>query len=43
MKTGECYFRDDAGALWLAESFQDEAGVVTSIQTLIEGNSESSV
>lgn len=35
-KTGEVYFRDEAGALWLAESFVSEAGVVTTQATEIE-------
>lgn len=35
-KTGECYYRDDAGALWLAESFVDAKGVVTTTDTLVE-------
>ncbi len=29
MKTGECYFLDDEDNLWLAESYQDDAGEVT--------------
>jgi len=36
MKTGECYYRDETGALYLSESFQDEAGVVTTTTTLVE-------
>lgn len=32
MKTGECYFRDEDGNLWLAISYQDENGTVTTIQ-----------
>lgn len=28
-KTGECYYRDDEGQLWLAESFVDAKGVTT--------------
>ena len=28
-KTGECYYRDDEGQLWLAESFVDGKGVTT--------------
>ena len=35
-KTGEVYFRDPDGALYLAESFVDEVGVVTTQHTLIE-------
>ena len=35
-KTGECYYRDENGALWLAESFVDKKGVVTTRDTLIE-------
>ena len=35
-KTGACYWRDEAGDLWLAESFEDEAtGEVTTTNTLI--------
>jgi len=30
MKTGECYFLDEEGVLWLCESFVDEGGNVTS-------------
>lgn len=29
MKTGECYYLDENGSLWLAVSYQDESGVVT--------------
>ena len=36
VKTGECYWRDADGALWLAESFQDKFGNVTTQDTLIE-------
>ena len=36
MKTGEVYFRDEDGALWLCESFVDENGVVTTKQTCVE-------
>ena len=35
-KTGECYWRDERGGLWLAESFVDEAGVVTTQDVEIE-------
>jgi hypothetical protein len=35
-KTGECYYRDEAGVLWLAESFVDEKGMVTSEDREIE-------
>jgi len=35
MKTGECFFRDDDGRLWLAESFIDIDGVVTTVNTLM--------
>ena len=35
-KTGQCYFRDEAGALWLAESFVDAKGCVTTQQIEIE-------
>lgn len=37
-KTGECYWRDEFGALWLAESFVDEAGAVTTTQTKVEAD-----
>ena len=36
MKTGECYFRTENGDLWLAESFENEDGVVTTSETFIE-------
>jgi hypothetical protein len=35
-KTGEVYFRDEAGALWRCESYEDENGVVNTQQTEIE-------
>jgi hypothetical protein len=35
IKTGECYFRDEEGALWCAASYVDEGGVVTTEQTLV--------
>lgn len=36
-KTGECYFRDELGQLWLAESYVNEAtGEVTTQDLLIE-------
>lgn len=37
-KTGQCYYLDDDGQLWLAESYQKENGVVTtqSIEILEE-------
>ena len=35
VKTGECYWRDDVGELWLAESFVDVIGVSTTLHTLI--------
>ena len=31
-KTGECFFREEDGSLWLAESFVDDKGVVTTQQ-----------
>lgn len=41
MKTGECYYRDDAGRLWLGETFVDEEGVTRTTQTLVvEGGEE---
>ncbi len=36
MKTGECYYLDDAGQLWLACSYCDENGVVTTVQVPVE-------
>ena len=36
VKTGECYFRDEAGLLWLAISYQDELGFVETVQVQIE-------
>ena len=36
IKTGECFFRDEDGLIWLAESFQDEDGVVTTQHTLVD-------
>lgn len=43
IKTGECYWRDEEGKLWLAESFKEvkkvdgkEVEVITTTQTLIE-------
>jgi len=35
-KTGECYYRDDNGYLWLAESYMDDDGVVTTQSIQIE-------
>ena len=35
-KTGECYFRDENGDLWLAESFCDKLGVITTVSTQIQ-------
>lgn len=35
-KTGECYYRYDSGALWLAESWVDDNGVVTTKENLVE-------
>ena len=36
VKTGECFFRDEDGGLWLAVSYQDENGVVETVQVQIE-------
>ena len=36
VKTGECFFRDESGALWLAESFISEDGTVTTQQIEVE-------
>lgn len=35
-KTGECFFRDEEGALWLSESFEDENGIVESVNRKID-------
>ena len=36
-KTGECHYRDEAGAIWLAQSWlNEETGEVTTTDTLIE-------
>jgi hypothetical protein len=32
VKTGECYFKDEAGQLWLAISYQYENGLVETVQ-----------
>lgn len=32
-KTGECWWRDEANQLWLAESWQDDNGAVDTTQT----------
>lgn len=34
-KTGECYWRDEFDQLWLAESWVDENGVVSTTQTAV--------
>lgn len=36
VKTGECYFRNEAGDLCLSESFVDENGEVTSEDRVVE-------
>jgi hypothetical protein len=36
VKTGECYYRDEAGNLCLAESFVDEAGDVSTQVTIVD-------
>lgn len=36
IKTGEVFYRDVDGNLWIAESFQDEDGKVTTQDTLVE-------
>ena len=38
MKTGQVFFRDENDELYLAESFEDEEGKVTTTQTKIEEN-----
>jgi hypothetical protein len=35
-KTGEVYFRTPEGALFLAQSYEDEDGVVTTYQIEVE-------
>jgi len=35
-KTGECYWRDDEGRLWLATSYVDEDGVVTTQNMFVD-------
>ena len=35
-KTGQCYFREADGSLWLAEAFQDNKGVVSTQSMLVE-------
>ncbi|MBI3144921.1 MAG: hypothetical protein HYZ18_06550 [Pseudogulbenkiania sp.] len=40
MQTCECYYRDDAGRLWLAETFMDDEGATSTTQTLVEEDSE---
>jgi len=39
-KTGECYWIDQYETLWLAESFVDNDGVVSTTQTMIEAAPE---
>lgn len=41
-KTGECYYRDEAGALWLAESFVSATGECTTTDTLVEPATDTS-
>lgn len=36
IKTGECFYQDELGDLYLAESFIDPEGVVSTKNTLIE-------
>ena len=36
IKTGECFYRDELGDLYLAESFIDPEGIVSTKNTLIE-------
>jgi hypothetical protein len=35
-KTGQCYFREADGSLWLAESFVDEKGEAFTQQMQVE-------
>lgn len=36
METGQVYYRDEDGQLWLAVSYVDEAGVVTTQDTSVD-------
>lgn len=36
MKTGECYYRDENNILWLAVSYIDDEGVVTTVLVEVE-------
>jgi hypothetical protein len=40
VKTGECYFRDENGLLWLAISYVDQDGVVSTVQVQIESDEQ---
>lgn len=40
IKTGKCYFYDESGNLWLAISYVDDQGNVTTQDILIEENQE---
>lgn len=40
IKTGECYFYDESGNLWLAISYVDEQGNVITQYVLIEEKQE---
>lgn len=40
VKTGEAYYRDEDGVLWLAETFVDEEGTVTTQHTEVKENTE---
>lgn len=36
VKNGECYYRDPDGSLWLAQSYIDENGEVTTQSLFVE-------
>ena len=36
METGRCYYRDEEGLLWVAISYCDETGTVTTIDVSID-------
>ena len=39
-KTGECFYRDEEGFLWCAESFENENGEVITTTTKVEEQSK---
>lgn len=36
-KTGECYYRDEDGKLWLATSYEDDNGNVSTQSVEVDG------